>query len=90
MYKKFNDELECIREWLCSNKLSLNVSKKNYIIFTHKNKAVHDIDVNIPGVSVEMVYATKFLGVIKDLKLTWKPHVDYISKKVIQRCSNHC
>ena len=32
--------------------------------------------------SVERVYATKFLGVIIDSKLTWKPHVEYICKKL--------
>ena len=43
---------------------------------------VPDIDVKIHGVSVERVYATKFLGVIIDSKLTWKPHVEYICKKL--------
>ena len=55
---RLNEELECIREWLCCNKLSLNVSKTHYMIFTPRNKIVHDIDVKIHGVSVERVYAT--------------------------------
>ena len=83
---KLNQELECIREWLCCNKLSLNVSKTHYMIFTPRNKTVHDIDVKIHGVNVERVYATKFLGVIIDSKLTWKPHVEYICKK-LSKCA---
>ena len=83
---RLNEELECIREWLCCNKLSLNVSKTHYMIFTPRNKIVHDIDVKIHGVSVERVYATKFLGVIIDSKLTWKPHVEYICKK-LSKCA---
>ena len=79
---KLNEELECIREWLCCNKLSLNACKTNYTIFTPRNKTVHDIDVKIHGVHIERVYATKFLGVIIDSKLTWKPHVEYICKKL--------
>ena len=86
---KLNEEPECIREWLRCNKLSPNVSKTHYMIFTPRNKTVHDIDVKIHGVNVEMVYATKFLGVIIDSKLTWRPHVEYI-QKVIQMCWNHC
>ena len=39
----------------------LNVSKTHYMIFTPKNKI--DFDVRIHCVSVERVYATKFLGV---------------------------
>ena len=83
---RLNEELESIREWLCCNKLSLNVSKTHYMIFTPRNKIVHDIDVKIQGVSVERVYATKFLGVIIDTKLTWKPHVEYICKK-LSKCA---
>ena len=79
---RLNDELEGIREWLCCNKLSLNVSKTHYMSFTPRNKIVPDIDVKIHGVSVERVYATKFLGVIIDSKLTWKPHIEYICKKL--------
>ena len=57
-----------------------------WLIFTPRNKTVHDIDVKIHGVSVERVYATKFLGVIVDSKLTWKPHVEYICKK-LSKCA---
>ena len=53
-----------------------------HMIFTPRNKIVHDIDVKIHGVSVEKVYATKCLGVIIDSKLTWEPHVEYICKKL--------
>ena len=42
---KLDKELECIRERLCYNKLSLNFSKTQYIIFTSRNKTVHDINV---------------------------------------------
>ena len=55
---KLNEELECIREWLCCNKLSPNVSKTHYMIFTPRNKTVHDIGVKIQVINVERVYAT--------------------------------
>ena len=83
---RLNEEVEGIREWLGCNKLSLNVSKTHYMIFTPRNKFVHDIDVKIHGVSVERVSATTFLGVIIDSKLTWKPHVEYICKK-LSKCT---
>ena len=77
-----NEELEGIREWLCCNKLSLNVSKTHYMLFTPWNKIASHIDVKIRGVSVERVYATQFLGVIIDSKITWKPNFEYICKKL--------
>ena len=46
--------------------------------FTPRNEIVHDIDVRIHSVSVERVYATKFIGVIIDSKLTCKPRAEYI------------
>ena len=77
---KLNEELECIHEWLCCNKLSLNVSKTYYMIFTPRNKTVHDIDVKKHSVNIERVYATKFLGVIIDSKLTWNPMLNIFAK----------
>ena len=35
---RLNEELEDIREWLCCNKLSLNVSKTHYMLFTPRKK----------------------------------------------------
>ena len=33
-----NKELEKLYEWLCINRLSLNISKTNFIVFHAKNK----------------------------------------------------
>ena len=35
---KINEDLEKIQEWLCANKLSLNVMKTHYMVFTSRNK----------------------------------------------------
>ena len=36
LYDKANNELQHIQDWLCANKLSLNVCKTKYIIFGAK------------------------------------------------------
>ena len=56
------------------------------MIFTPRNKTVHDIGVKIHGVNVERVYATECIGVTIDSKLTWKPHVEYICK-LLSKCA---
>ena len=38
MCQQLNGDLEKIQEWLCSNKLSLNVLKTHYMIFHHEIK----------------------------------------------------
>ena len=60
-------ELEQLNVWFALNKLSLNVSKTNYIVFTNKI-LVGDAKIVINNYDVERVQVTKFLGVIIDEK----------------------
>ena len=79
-----NEELVKVQEWLYCNKLSLNVLKTHYMIFTSRNKCMNVADIRINNVKIERVYATKFLGVQIDAQLTWKKHIEYTCKN----CSN--
>ena len=47
------------QEWLCANKLLLNVMKTYYMVFTSKNKNGLDIDVRIYNVCEESVFLTR-------------------------------
>ena len=77
-----NEQLTAIYEWLCCNKLSLNVLKTHYMIFTPRNKKVNDINLYINKVPIGRVYVTKFLGVQIDSQLNWKNHIEYTCKKL--------
>ena len=79
---QLNEDLINVQEWLQCNKLSLNVLKTHYMVFTHRNKLINDIDVKIHDVHIPRVYATKFLGVQIDAQLTWKTHIEYTCKKL--------
>ena len=76
-----NDELAKVAKWFDANQLSLNVKKTNYMIFSNRTlnrtKSVH-----IKGEKLEQVFFTKFLGVIRDCKLTWKEHIMYLKNKI--------
>ena len=65
MCVKLNNDLQEICEWLRCNKLSLNILKTHYMIFTSKNKTAEDLDIKISNTAVERVYDTKFLGVYR-------------------------
>ena len=69
---RLNADLQCVQEWLCCNKLSLNVLKTHYMIFTTRNRTIDDLDIEIDHVKIDRVFSTKFLGVQIDSKLTWK------------------
>ena len=82
MCDAINNDLAKIQEWLYCNKLSFNVLKTHYMIFTARNKTATDLDININKVRIERVYETKFLGVLVDSQLTWKQHIEYTCKKL--------
>ena len=78
-----NDELQKIETWLRANKLSLNIKKTHFIIFKPKKKKNnHNVNIKINNESIAEVKQTKFLGVILDSALTWKPHINYIANKM--------
>ena len=79
---QINNELKHVSLWLKVNKLSLNVSKTHYIVFTRKLKSATSLNIGIDDKIINEVNKTKFLGVIIDKKLTWKEHISYLSSKI--------
>src|SRR5688572_2487823 len=84
LYTRAGNELESLSEWFKANKLSLNLSKTNYIIFRSKKKIlpVLDSSIKIDNKEITQVTTTKFLGVYVDEHLTFNDHVSIIAKKV--------
>ena len=83
LISEMNSEIVGITDWLAANKLSLNISKAHYMIFSSKRKtSVINSDVTINGTCVSRVYKTKFLGVYIDSVLSWRDHIQYIEGKV--------
>ena len=59
----------------------MNLNKTKFIIFgTRQIKNTATIRVN--GIEIERVYENKFLGVILDDKLCWKPHINNVKTKM--------
>lgn len=63
------------------NKLLLNWEKTKYMIFSTR-KISENINIYVEDVRIIRVAEIKFLGVMLDTKLTWKPHLEYIQTKV--------
>ena len=83
-----NEELLKLCEWLNSNKLSLNESKSNFVIFhPYQRKLNREVNLKILDndselVSLERKTYVKYLGVLIDGNLSWKHHINYISTKI--------
>ena len=80
--QELNEELSNIASWLKINKLSLDVNKTQFMIFSRKQNQIENIVIRIEGQIIERVTQTKFLGVIINEKLTWRNHVNHISTKI--------
>nr|XP_049577520.1 centrosomal protein of 44 kDa isoform X1 [Syngnathus scovelli]XP_049577521.1 centrosomal protein of 44 kDa isoform X1 [Syngnathus scovelli] len=72
-------EMTKIKMWFDWNKLSLNVSKTKFMVF---GKANIKIRIEIDGTEIERVQENKFLGVIIDDGLSWKPHIKNVKSKI--------
>ena len=66
---RLNEDLVKILQWLCSNKLSLNVLKTHYVVFTLRNKMVEDINVITKKWSA--VHVSSLISRACTLKLSW-------------------
>ena len=76
-----NTELTKVKSWLELNKLSLNVQKTSFMIFS-KGRVKHDFVIKFGNSNLNQCAETKYLGVILDDKLSWIPHIKSIQKKV--------
>ena len=78
-----NNELAKIIIWLKVNKLSLNLTKTNFMIFHPRQKKVNvNVPLTLENAVIKQGSETKFLGVLIDQLLSWKPHIDFVSKKI--------
>lgn len=74
-------EVSRMKIWFDENKLTLNLSKTKFIIFGNRSTDT-DKKLMINGIELERVSEIKFLGVVIDNKLSWKPHINYIKTKI--------
>ena len=81
-----NNGLEQLQVWFSVNRLSLNVTKTNYMIFGNR-KLTADISVKINKEIINRVNATTLLGVMIDDKLNWKNHMLSVRSKLSKSCA---
>ena len=80
--KTVNKELQKLYLWLNVNRLSLNVTKTNFIIFHPYNKPLKKyITLKINNKAIMEKDNIKYLGIIIDSQLNWKKHILTLSKK---------
>ena len=73
-----------VQKWLSLNKLSLNITKTEYInrLATQDKYNKCSPTVKINSQPVKIVKSTKLLGVEIDEHLSWNQHTQYIANKI--------
>ena len=56
------------------------------MFISNKKKIKKKLDIKINGKQLDSCDSYKYLGVIFDRNLSWKPHIDYISGKISKAC----
>ena len=81
-----NSSLVNLNRWLIANKLSLNIAKTEFMVIDSRQRLAtfdnHELRVTVDREPVRQVTSTKTLGLTLDENLTWKNHIEVISKKV--------
>lgn len=78
-----NRELANLDVWMKSNKLSVNISKTNYVIFRPRQRKLNiNLCLQYDNQTLIQKQCIKFLGVYIDENLSWKIHINNICKKI--------
>ena len=84
--KTYNNELENVKNWLDSNKLSLNVDKSTPVYFERIKEVTIEVTIKLNikmiGEQLKEKEFTKYLGILIDHKLTWSHHVNHIKLQI--------
>ena len=83
--KRVNKSLDQISQWINSNKLTINLNKLKFMLV--RPSVITDIQMltfvlKIQNQNLERVMEYKYLGVIFDEKLNWKPHISHLTNRL--------
>ena len=78
-----NNEMVNVKDWLQCNKLTLNLTKSHYIIFSRRKKVPPDISpLTIDNIAITNVKETVFLGVTISFDLSWRKHIQTLTSRL--------
>ena len=82
--KHINKDLKFVVQWIRANKLSLNTSKTELVIFKPKNKLItKHLNSRISGQKIKPSSQVKYLEIILQDDLPWNSHLTKLRKKQV-------
>ena len=71
--REVKEKLRKVRNWLEANRLALDISKTNYVIFHSPSKKINEfIKIKLGQKAINQVNCIKYLGIFIDSTLSWK------------------
>ena len=88
LFQNANAELEKASVWFRTNKLTLNVKKTKFMLFSDKTLQLQGLNLRIGDQNIEQVGSNckdkyfKFVGHVLDDKLSWQGNIEHVCKKL--------
>ena len=83
VFSHVNNDLQTVNDWFKANKITLNVGKSNYMLFTKSRFNLNDIPPLIIGQDeIHKSKEVKFLGITLDQNLDWRAHTDFCLNRI--------
>ena len=86
-FRKLNNDLRALTHWLLANKISLNKTKTEVVIFRKKTTGIPPGKIILNGLRLEYQHSTKYVGLILDEHLNFKVHIDTLNAR-LRRANN--
>ena len=81
--KHINRDLELTVDWIRANKLSLNASKTEIVLFKPRNKKItKQLNFRVSGQEIKQSSQVRYLGVILQDDMQWDAHITNLEKKL--------
>ncbi len=82
MQKRINADLRALYRWLLANKISLNVSKTELIVFKRTNTKIPELKIKINDTKIIPCKSIKYLGIHLDDDLSGLAHCNQLLPKL--------
>ena len=83
--RTLNKDVRELSFWLNANKIELNVSKTEIILFKRRNRNYDaDLKIKLCRKRIRASQYVKYLGIFIDENINWKKHINEISTKLIK------
>ena len=87
LISEINENLKLLNQWFISNKLTVNYTKTNYMVFSGNGRAKFNGIIKMGNNTLKRVSSIKYLGLMIDENLNWKSHIAYLRSKISSCCN---